>query len=130
MAVLNDTADGHHPAHPRRAHRWLACCVTALVAAGCADDPVRPADEAPKDSVPVYEYGVKFEPPAGRIVHGLGQWDACNATYRAMLPASARPASELVFIPIGDTPRGWNASSTAAGTATTRGTIRERSARS
>jgi len=109
MAASKDPASGRRrPADTRPGRAVLAWCVAALAAGGCADDPARPADEVPQDSVPVYEYGMKFEPPAGRVVHGLGQWDAYNAKYRAMLPAGAQPASELVFISIGDTPRGWD----------------------
>jgi hypothetical protein len=54
-----------------------------------------------------YSLGAKFEPPAGRVVHGMGQWEQYNAKLLPLLPAALRPASKLIFIDIGDTPRGW-----------------------
>jgi acetyl esterase len=56
---------------------------------------------------PHYVLGAKFEPPAGRVVHGMGQWEQYNAKLLPLLPAEVRPASKLIFISIGDTPRGW-----------------------
>jgi len=41
-------------------------------------------------------------------VHAVGQWEAYNATYAALLPAGHQPAAELMFIDLGDTPRPWN----------------------
>jgi len=52
-------------------------------------------------------HGVLLEPPSGRIVHGIGQWQPYNSTLLRTLPADVRPASELIFIQIGDSPRGW-----------------------
>jgi acetyl esterase/lipase len=54
-----------------------------------------------------YSLGAKFEPPAGRVVHGMGQWEQYNTKLLPLLPAELRPASKLIFIDIGDTPRGW-----------------------
>ncbi|MBM4024788.1 MAG: hypothetical protein FJ280_05185, partial [Planctomycetes bacterium] len=51
--------------------------------------------------------GAKFEPPAGRVVHGMGQWEQYNAKLLGLLPAELRPVSKLIFLEIGDTPRGW-----------------------
>jgi hypothetical protein len=61
-------------------------------------------DGAPQST---YTYGAKFEPPAGRVLHGMGQWEPYNATLLPLLPAEVRPASKLIFVTIGDTPRGW-----------------------
>jgi hypothetical protein len=54
-----------------------------------------------------YTFGAKFEPPAGRVVHGMGQWLEYNARFLAMLPPAQHPVAELIFVSIGDTPRGW-----------------------
>jgi hypothetical protein len=54
-----------------------------------------------------YSLGAKFEPPVGRVVHGMGQWEQYNAKLLPLLPPELRPASKLIFISIGDTPRGW-----------------------
>lgn len=83
--------------------RLLIASMCIAVAAAC-DGGVGPAGDHP-DATPVF--GVKLEPPAGRVVHGMGQWAAYNATWLAALPADLRPASQLVFIDLGDTPRGW-----------------------
>jgi hypothetical protein len=40
----------------------------------------------PKSSKPLkYTYGAKFEPPEGRVIHGMGQWDRDNLEYLSML---------------------------------------------
>lgn len=94
-----------------------------VLAAACgtgSPSPVAPDDQAraPVDTSsgpPItWEFGAKFEPPVGRVVHGMGQWASGNAQYLAMLPASSQPASELVFIDLGDTPRPWNPPEIAA----------------
>jgi hypothetical protein len=54
-----------------------------------------------------YTYGAKFEPPAGRVVHGMGQWEQYNAKLLPLLPPELHPASKLIFVTLGDTPRGW-----------------------
>jgi len=78
-----------------------------------AGDPVTPDTGAPtgptgpSTPAPAYQFGAKFEPPQGRVVHGLGQWESYNVTYSAQLSAAMQPASELLFTVIGDTPRGW-----------------------
>lgn len=48
-----------------------------------------------------------LEPPAGRVVHGMGQWEAYNTKLLLALPGAVRPAAQLLFLQIGDTPRGW-----------------------
>lgn len=80
-----------------------ALAAIALLAA-CTEDVSGPDGPAPDVT---YRFGAKFEPPVGRIVHGLGQWDQYNPAYLALLPAELRPASQLLFVDIGDTPRGW-----------------------
>jgi acetyl esterase/lipase len=37
----------------------------------------------------------------------MGQWEQYNAKLLPLLPAELRPASKLIFLEIGDTPRGW-----------------------
>jgi acetyl esterase/lipase len=54
-----------------------------------------------------YRLAAKFEPPAGRVVHGIGQWEQYNAKLLPKLPADLQPASELLFVNIADMPRGW-----------------------
>jgi hypothetical protein len=56
---------------------------------------------------PYYAFDAKFEPPAGRVVHAMGQWEQYNAKLLPLLPPELRPVSKLIFIDIGDTPRGW-----------------------
>ncbi len=46
-------------------------------------------------------------PPSGRVVHGMGQWEQYNVRLLARLPDAVRPAAQLLFVDIGDTPRGW-----------------------
>jgi acetyl esterase len=65
------------------------------------------SDSSRADGTQRYRLGAKFEPPAGRVVHGMGQWEQYNAKLLPRLPAEVRPASKLIFISIGDTPRGW-----------------------
>lgn len=81
-----------------------------------ASDPATPDTSAPTGPTgptgptapaPSYQFGAKFEPPAGRIVHGIGQWESYNLTYSAQFSLANQPASELLFTDIGDTPRGW-----------------------
>jgi len=64
--------------------------------------PQRPPDKA------------KLEPPAGRIVHGMGQWEEYNQRFLPALPVEIRPAAQLLFLSIGDTPRGWRPQGVAA----------------
>jgi hypothetical protein len=98
---------------------WLCACASADVTAPAAEGkpPGTPADSsggATGGTTYTYRFGAKFEPPIGRIVHGLGQWHDYNAKYSALLPATAQPASELSFIPIADTLRPWNPALIAA----------------
>jgi hypothetical protein len=70
---------------------------------------------APRNAGPVrgsggrtYRYGAKFEPPVGRILHGMGQWGEGNKEYEQMLGSpDLSPASTLIFFAIGDWPRAW-----------------------
>lgn len=91
--------------------------LTILVLAACSSGttvPTAPDDlyglpiDTTAGPAPTYEFGAKFEPPVGRVVHGMGQWVNGNPQYLAMLPSSSQPASELVFITLGDTPRPWD----------------------
>lgn len=99
----------------RRVHGMV---LVALVL-GCRTEQVSGPSEAagpsePPSDAPVYRFGSKFEPPLGRVVHGMGQWGQGNAKYQALLPAGIQPASSLLFLDIGDTPRGWLPGQTAA----------------
>ena len=78
------------------------------------EDEHQPVDTIETGPAPSYQFGAKFEPPVGRVVHGMGQWVNGNPQYLAMLPAANQPASELMFIDLGDTPRPWNPSEIAA----------------
>lgn len=82
----------------------LGALVLACGAPSTAPDPEPPGDPDPGLD---YQFGAKFEPPAGRVVHGMGQWDAYNPKYQALLPPDRQPAAELVFIQIGDSERPW-----------------------
>jgi hypothetical protein len=46
--------------------------------------------------------GSLLEPPPGRVVHGMGQWQQGDAKLLPALPTEVRPASELLFITLGD----------------------------
>ena len=85
---------------------WLAACLLTSLACEATTGPLSPQDEPP-ETPGTYQFGVKFEPPAGRIVHGIGQWVEYNARYVTLLPPDKQPAAELIFIDLGDTPRGW-----------------------
>lgn len=80
--------------------------------------PPPPPPPPPPAPAPVYEYGAKFEPPMGRVVHGMGQWAVYNPKYAALFPAPRQPAAELVFLAIGDSIRPWNPQAIAEGTNT------------
>lgn len=104
----------------------LAILLAALMLVSCAkglNDPELsgPGDDDPgaggpgnDGPAPVYQFGAKFEPPIGRVVHALGQWEAYNANYVAAVGASAQPVSQLLFLTLGDTPRGWDPALIAA----------------
>jgi hypothetical protein len=98
-----------------------ACAVDGTTAPSVPpQNPSSPADTAtvPAGGTPLtYRYGAKFEPPVGRVVHGLGQWAEYNAKYVPLLPSANQPASELSFIPIADSVRPWNPTQIAAGLA-------------
>jgi len=61
-----------------------------------------------------YQFGAKFEPPNGRVVHGMGQWVSYNPQYLGLLTPQTEPASELIFLAIADTVRPWNPEQIAA----------------
>jgi hypothetical protein len=63
-----------------------------------------------KPSIPSnlkYTYDAKFEPPVGKVLHGMGQWPDGNKDYLSVLSKDNYPASELFYINVDDTPRGW-----------------------
>lgn len=54
-----------------------------------------------------YSHGAKFEPPEGRIIHGMGQWHDENVEYLAMLgDEEIHPLTRLFFFDIEPT-RPW-----------------------
>ena len=68
---------------------------------------VGPVDPQPADGA--HLHGAKFEPPLGRVLHGMGQWEAGNESYVGALgDSSLQPASKLTFLAIGDWPRPWD----------------------
>lgn len=87
----------------------LVRCVTLMLAGSCgaAGQPDAPSAPEPVAPAPSYQFGAKFEPPAGRVLHGMGQWQMYNPAYLAALPAAEQPAAELMFIEIADTTRPW-----------------------
>jgi len=101
----------------------IAHILAVFIAAACSAGTAVPTapddrDDLPIDTTtapsPTYEFGARFEPPIGRVVHGMGQWVAGNPQYLVLLPSSSQPASELMFIDLGDTPRPWNPAEIAA----------------
>jgi hypothetical protein len=83
----------------------------AGLTAGCS----KTTDTDTNTNTAEYTYGALFEPPAGQILHSIGQWQEGNANYLAALDragASAlQPASELSFIALGletDSARDWD----------------------
>jgi len=76
-------------------------------AADPADPPARAPAPPRADAPEGYTFGVPFEPPAGRILHGMGPWPKGNARYRQMLPQDLQPVSSLIYIQIGEQPRPW-----------------------
>ncbi len=104
-------------ARPAFASVLLALSVVACSAEGPVSPPTAPnqpgggpgtGPSEPTGPSLTYRYGAKFEPPIGRVVHGLGQWQEYNVKHAAMLPADKQPASELLFILLTDTVRTWN----------------------
>jgi hypothetical protein len=91
-----------------------ACSGATTVSTAPEDERDDPFIDTTSTASPTYQFGVKFEPPVGRVVHGMGQWSEGNPQYLAMLPPSNQPASELMFITLGDTPRPWNPAEIAA----------------
>jgi hypothetical protein len=68
---------------------------------------VGPADPQPASGE--YLRGAKFEPPLGRVLQGMGQWEEANETFlRAIDDPGLQPAAQLLFLPIGDWPRPWD----------------------
>jgi hypothetical protein len=87
----------------------MSLCVLAALVPACGAPSTAPDPEPPAGPGPAlnYQFDAKFEPPAGRVVHGMGQWGGYNPKYQALLPPDRQPAAELGFIPIGDTERPW-----------------------
>lgn len=51
----------------------------------------------------------KYEPPDGRVAHAMGQWPDGNAAYiTALADPALLPTAQLIFVDLGDTPRGWS----------------------
>jgi len=79
---------------------------------GARTEPGEVVAVGPVDAQPAageYLHGAKFEPPFGRVLHGMGNWKAGNESYLAALDdSSLQPATALLFLPIGDWPRGWD----------------------
>jgi len=104
----------------------LALCSFVAAVAACAGGgntaavPTSPSGNGVPDTGATgtpnlaYQFGAKFEPPAGRVVHGIGQWQEYNLTYAALLPADHQPASELIFVSLVDSLRPWNPANIAA----------------
>src|SRR5262245_35634536 len=92
----------------------VAACGTGTTVPTAPDDHENPLVDTTTVPSLNYQFGAKFEPPVGRVVHGMGQWVNGNPQYLAMLPSSNQPASELVFISLGDTPRPWDPAQIAA----------------
>jgi hypothetical protein len=93
---------------------FLAACSSGSTLPTMPDDDTSLPTDTTTGPAPTYEFGAKFEPPIGRVVHGMGQWVNGNPQYQAMLPPSSQPASELMFITLGDTPRPWDPADIAA----------------
>jgi len=94
----------------------LAVLSATLLVAACSPDDL-PLDVGDPADAPVGEPvspGTALAPPPGRVVHGMGQWQEYNETLLAALPAGVRPVSQLTFIDMGDTPRGWQPATLAA----------------
>jgi hypothetical protein len=79
-------------------------CFTLLVCFGGLAGLMIPGEEAPdpKPSKPLkYTYGAKFEPPEGRVIHGMGQWRKDNLEYLDMLgDDEINPLFRLTFFNI------------------------------
>src|SRR5262245_35699577 len=61
------------------------------------DDAVMPDAAMPEPAAT--QFGVRLEPPLGRVIHGMGQWDtpAGNPAYLAALDSSLSPAIGMSF---------------------------------
>ena len=98
-----------HPAPlSRQAVEKIASSRQVLTPAPGQPGATRPGATRPSPtSGPAPSPAAMLEPPAGRVVHGMGQWEQYNAKLLKALPAEVQPAAELIFIQIGDSPRGW-----------------------
>jgi hypothetical protein len=83
----------------------MAAAASLLQACGSSEAPTAPTGGV---APPTYQFGAKFEPPVGRVVHAVGQWESYNAKYYAALPATMQPASQLIFITLENDPHPWN----------------------
>lgn len=104
----------------RLALAWFVAALAACESGdGTAAAPTSPAGATDTSTTggspgPSYQFGAKFEPPVGRVVHGVGQWQEYNLKYAALLPAVNQPASELIFLSLVDSLRPWNPANIAA----------------
>jgi len=75
----------------------------------CEKDEIRTCPQDCKTPEPPtkYTYGAKFEPPEGKILHGMGQFEEGNINYLNILNKDIYPASELFFFAV-EPERPWN----------------------
>jgi len=85
----------------------IAIALTVLIS-GCITEPVcgdgkcesgESFESCPSDceSPYTYTYGAKFEPPEGKIIHAMGNWEEGNNDYLGLLDNSLYPASTLSY---------------------------------
>jgi len=86
----------------------ISGCVTEPV---CGDGKCESGENCPEDcgSPYTYTYGAKFEPPEGRILHGMGQFNGGNADIMELLGPDKKPASSLAFFGLISCDRPWEA---------------------
>ena len=103
---------------PRSFVRTLFALPLVFASVGGCAPPTDPADlpPSPPGEEPTPIVGAYLEPPAGRVLHGMGQWAEGNDNFLAALDQAGAsdilPASELDFLALGvdDEPgtRGWS----------------------